>query len=293
MKIGLGAAQFGLDYGVSNRGGQTYQQEVEKILAVAATNGVDMIDTAASYGDSEAVLGRALTSNNEFKLITKTRSFAGKAITEDDAQELEKTFRCSLEKLGRSSVYGLLVHQADDLLCRGGDMLMERMKVLQGAGLVKKIGISVYSAEQIDRLLANYDFDLIQLPVNLLDQRLIKSGHLVKLKARNVEIHARSVFLQGLVLMPPETLPLFFKPIRAHLETCRRAFDAKGISPLMAALAFASGVYELDAIICGVNDHAQLEGICAAARATTDIADFGQFALDDEVFLNPANWKLQ
>lgn len=293
MRIGLGGAQFGMDYGVSSRTGKTPPEEIEKILVTAAANGIEVLDTAACYGDSEAALGRVLPPGAGFRIVTKTPGFAGRTVTAAAADELEQTFRRSLEKLRRSSVYGLLAHRADDLLGQGGELLMGRMKALRAAGLVAKIGASVYSAEQIDGLLARWDFDLIQLPVNLLDQRLVRGGHLARLKARGVEIHARSAFLQGLLLMSPEQLPAYFGPIRPHLEACRRSFAAAGASPLAAALAFVLGLEEVDAVICGVNDHRQLEELCVAAGAGAAVADFGRFALDDERFINPANWKLQ
>lgn len=292
MKIGLGAAQFGMDYGVANKEGRTPQDEVGKILAVAAANDIEVIDTAAYYGDSETVLGRTLPPEG-FKLITKTPGFAGRAVTTAEADELEQIFRRSLERLRRPSVYALLVHHADDLLGRGGDILMARMKALKAAGLVGKIGASVYDASQIDGLLASCDFDLIQLPINLLDQRLVESGHLMKLKGRGVEIHARSVFLQGLLLMAPQELPSYFTPIRAHLEACHSAFAEAGVSPLAASLGFVLEIDEIDAIICGVNSHRQLEEICAAVHAQGAFPDWRAFALDDVRYINPANWKLQ
>lgn len=292
MKIGLGTAQFGLDYGVTNLEGRTPQDEVGKILAVASANGIEVIDTAAYYGDSETVLGRTLPPEG-FKLITKTPSFAGRVVTTVEAEELEQIFQRSLKRLRRTSVYALLAHHADDLLGKGGEILMARMKALKAAGLVGKIGASVYDANQIDGLLASCDFDLIQLPINLLDQRLVESGHLMKLKERGVEIHARSVFLQGLLLMAPQELPPYFTPIRAHLEACHSTFAETGVSPLAASLGFVQEIEEIDAIICGVNNHRQLEEICAAARAQVAFPDWRAFALNDARYINAANWKLQ
>lgn len=292
MKIGLGMAQFGFDYGVSNRNGKTPASEVERILAVAEANGIHVIDTAAGYGESEAVLGRTLPAEHRLKIVTKAPGFAGRAITNAEADELESAFRTSLARLGSSSLYGLLVHRADDLL-GGGGQLMARMKSLQSAGLVEKIGASVYSAAQIDNLLAYCDIDLIQLPINMLDQRLLHSGHLAKLKKKGIEIHARSVFLQGLLLMLPDELPAFFEPIRGHLSECRAMILKQGVSPLAAALAFVQALEEVDVVICGVNDHRQLESLCKAAGAESRIDDYDRFALDDETFLNPANWRLQ
>ena len=109
---------------------------------------------------------------------------------------------------GRGNVYGLLAHHADDLLVPGGRRVFEEMQRLLEEGLVRKIGVSVYSGQQIDSILELYTPDIVQLPLNLFDQRLLESGHLEKLKRRGVEIHARSVFLQGLLLIEPDQVLL-------------------------------------------------------------------------------------
>lgn len=288
MKIGLGTVQFGLAYGVSNSAGRTPQDEVERILALAAASGIDLLDTAPGYGDSEATLGGA---GPGFRVVTKTPGFGPGPVTAGDADRLESTLRASLEKLRRRSVYALLVHQVDDLLGPGGQLLMARMQALKAAGLVEKIGVSVYHAAQIDALLADGEFDVVQVPVSLLDQRLLHSGHLDRLKQRGIEIHARSIFLQGLLLMAPDALPPFFAPVRAHLQACRERFDAMGITPLEAALAWVRAAGLIDVALCGVNDCAQLRGICAAASAAIVLPDPASFALRDPQFLNPANWE--
>lgn len=290
MKLGLGAVQFGLAYGVSNSAGRTPQDEVGRILALAAASGIDLVDTAPGYGDSEAALGQAGVADKQLRVVTKTPGF-GAAITPQDADHLERTLHASLARLRLDSVYGLLVHGADDLTGAGGELLMARMAALKAAGLVTKIGVSVYHASQVDAVLAQCDIDLIQVPFSLLDQRLLHSGHLARLKQRGVEIHARSIFLQGLLLMAPESLPPYFAPLRGHLQACRDRFDALGASPLEAALAWVRSVGQIDIALCGVNQCAQLQEICRAAGSALALGDADSFAVREEVFLNPANWE--
>jgi aryl-alcohol dehydrogenase-like predicted oxidoreductase len=291
MKLGLGAVQFGMAYGVSNRAGRTPQDEVGKILALAAASGIDLVDTAPGYGDSEAALGHAGAAAQAFRVVTKTPGFDAAPLTARDADHLERTLHASLDRLQQGSVYGLLVHNADNLIGPGGDLLMARMAAMKAAGLVEKIGVSVYHAGQIDALLAQGEIDLIQLPISLLDQRLLHSGHLARLKQRGVEIHARSIFLQGLLLMAPQSLPPFFAPIRGHLQACRDRFDALGVTPLEAALAWVRSVGAIDVALCGVNDSAQLQEICLAASGGAGLDDAERYAVHEERFLNPANWE--
>jgi len=290
LKIALGTVQFGVNYGISNKAGKTSQAEVGAILAAARSNGVSVIDTASLYGDSEAVLGQSLPAGSGFRIVTKTPQFSGQTLDGADAQQLEDTLRSSLAKLGAASVYGLLIHRADDLL-PGGDLLVERLLRLKQAGLVSKVGVSVYSGRQIDLVLERFPMDLIQLPINVLDQRLLQSGHLQKLKNAGVEIHARSAFLQGLLLMELQEIPGYFDSVRGRLESYHRYIKEHGLTPLQAALGFVSGIPEIDQVVCGVNDARQLREICEAAQAKVDFREFADFATSDEAIVNPALWK--
>lgn len=288
MKLGLGSVQFGMGYGISNQQGQTAVDEVASILAVAQRNNIRIVDTAALYGTSEEALGMVMPTGHTFRIVTKTVRFDDPSITLHDAELLECSFECSLQKLKCPSLYGLLLHNVKDLLVSGGNLLYERMVTLKGRGLVSKIGVSVYTPEEVDRVLDAYEIDLVQLPVNVLDQRLITGGQLKKLKAARVEIHARSPFLQGLLLMEPESLPPFFDSVRAHLKTYRAFLAKNAISPVQAAVGFATAVDEIDAVICGVNNHLQLEELCAAPALNN--MDFHQFAINDNTILNPSKW---
>jgi aryl-alcohol dehydrogenase-like predicted oxidoreductase len=290
MKIGLGTVQFGLDYGVSNKDGKTPPGEAARILETAERNGIRIIDTATLYGESESVLGKALPEKHSFDIVTKTPRFTETGPAER-AHLLEHAFRLSLQNLHVASVYGLLIHHADDLIGDGGNALMDRMLELKQQGLVKKIGVSVYSAEQIDRVLDKFSIDLIQLPVNVLDQRLLVSGHLARLKAAGIEVHVRSIFLQGLLLMDPDAMPPYFSPIRQHLVRYHEKVRQLGLTPVQAALGFVMGLNEVDAAICGVTTRQQLREILANANpCRADL--FAEFALFEEGMVNPSLWRL-
>ncbi len=172
MNLGLGSVQFGLDYGIANATGRTPAPEVAAILALAAERGVKVLDTAPSYGDSEAVVGRALPADQDFRIISKTRYFRLAKIGREEVATLDSDFRASLERLGVERLYGLLLHHCDDLLAPGGERLWAAMAALKDRGLVAKIGVSVYTKRQIEAVLERFTIDLVQLPLNVLDQRL-------------------------------------------------------------------------------------------------------------------------
>jgi len=291
MKIGLGTVQFGLDYGISNQGGRTSEAEVAKILALAGTLGITVIDTASLYGESEKALGCALPKRHPFKVVTKTIRFDKNKVTADDALLLERAFRESLSKLRCNSVYGLLFHNANDLLADGGGLLYDTLLSLKVSGAVEKIGVSVYTAQQLDEVIARYRIDLVQLPLNVLDQRLFLSGHLAALKRAGIEVHVRSSFLQGLLLMDPERLTPHFYSVRQHLFEYNDFLRAKGLTRLQGALGFVCGLGEVDSVVCGVNDHLQLEEICCNCRPLPS-SMFSRFGLTDPAILDPSKWVL-
>ena len=185
MNIVLGSAQFGLDYGISNTKGISSEDEVVKILQYANSAGIDTIDSASQYGKSESVIGRCVDQNSNWNIITKTPSFKGGSINTSDATHLSDKFKLSLENLNLKKNYGLLIHSCDDLFKPGGDLLFREMEKLKSKGLVSNIGVSLYTSNQIDNILDRYNVDIIQLPINILDQNLYTNGWLKKIKNSN------------------------------------------------------------------------------------------------------------
>jgi aryl-alcohol dehydrogenase-like predicted oxidoreductase len=289
VKLGLGTVQFGVNYGLSNAEGQTSVEEAFRILEVASENGIQVIDTATLYGSSEEVLGEILPDNHAFKLVTKTARIDARRITPDDASRLEQTFVNSLNKLRSPSIYGLMIHNAEDVLAENGTLLMEKMIDLKRQGLVAKIGVSVYNPLQVDKILEKFNIDLVQIPLNVLDQRMLIGGQTASLKKRGVEIHVRSAFLQGLLLMRPETLPRHFDPVRKHLAHYNDFLQNNNLSPVQAALGFLATCNDIDVVVCGVNNHLQLHELCLMTEPLPNF-DFSEFKIDDDLILNPSKW---
>jgi aryl-alcohol dehydrogenase-like predicted oxidoreductase len=280
-----------MDYGVSRSAGRPGVGQVQQILRLAAERGVVYVDTAPAYGESEAVLGQALWPDHPFRVVTKTPVFRG-AATAAAGDAVRQAFIRSLTCLRQSRCYGLLVHHADDLLAEGGEHIFDAVARLKGEGLCSKIGASVYDGAQIDRILERFSMDLVQLPLSLLDQRLVHSRHLETLQQQGIEIHARSVFLQGLMLMNPTDLHEYFEPIRRHLADYDEHLRQRGVSRLEAAIGFVERITQVDAILCGVESPSQLDQIHAAFLAGVRLDDSSRFRLDDPRFVNPARWPV-
>jgi len=291
MKIGLGAVQFGVDYGVSNTHGKTTKYEVSQILQFAYENGISLIDTATSYGSSESILGEVVT-NDDWRFVTKTPNFSDNSLNSTHVNQLKESFNQSLFNLRKKNIYGLLLHSCDDLLKPGGELIFREMERLREIGMVKKIGVSAYSSKQIAAILGKFNIDIIQLPINIFDQHLFVDGWLEKLKNKNVEIHARSTFLQGLLLMPRTSIPTYFLPIKEKIELFSKSAQELSLSKLELALGYVMGINEIDKIVVGVNTIEQLREIIEATQVKVNPMEFTDVSIDNPIYTNPSLWKI-
>lgn len=284
-ELGLGAAQFGLDYGVSNPRGRVPEDEVRLILDTAAVNQVAVVDTAPAYGDSERVLGQSWPFPSPFRVVTKTLPIA------EGLDRVTTRARRSLEKMGLSRGHAILVHSAEDLLGPDGPELWDRLQALKDEGLFQKIGVSCYGTDEPVHLARRFRPDLIQLPCSLLDQRPSRDGTMRALADLGVEIHLRSIFLQGLLFLDRDQLPPALADAGPRLSRIRRALAEAGTDPLQAALAYAQTRAEASAVIIGVTSAAELRAILAASAAPVPELDWAALALDHPLALDPRRWS--
>ena len=288
-RLALGTAQFGSDYGITNRSGQVDADQAGRILSLAQECGIDCIDTARFYGDSEAVIGEHRELASDFRIVTKTRTFEGIG---DARGALLVSFAASLQALRRDRISGLLIHDAHDLLGPLGPELWSTLETLKASGQVEKIGVSVYGGEQIDAVLSRFPIDIVQLPFNALDRRLANEGQLEALSRAGVEVHARSIFLQGLLLAPAEDLPAQFVSLRPALQQLDESFARKGLTRIEGLLACGFARKEIARIVIGVTSAEELRSIgeAAARAASAGPMDEAELPQIDARFLDPSRW---
>ena len=283
-RLGLGTVQFGQAYGVSNTSGQVPAADVAAILRRAAKAGIGTLDTAAGYGEAEAVLGGLAELTKPFRIVTKTIAL------KNGLDAVVARARQSVATLGHGKIDLLLVHSAADLAGEGGATLWKRLLALRDEGLFGGIGISAYVADDPLKLAREFGPDAMQLPFSLLDQRLLQNGALAAIKALGVEVHARSLFLQGLLFLPEDKLPPKLGGAAAHLKMLQAEFAAVGTTPLAAALAFALGRPEIDVAVVGVTTPGELDEILSAVQQPAPHLDWARCALNDELVLTPSRW---
>lgn len=287
MKIALGTVQLGMEYGVANSGGRVSAAEVQHILSVARSNNVDTLDTAVAYGDSEQVLGHAGIEG--FKVVSKLPPCLSH--TDKVADWVSTRVENSLKNLSQSSIYGFLLHRPLELLSEDGKVIYDTLRKLQKEGLIERIGVSIYGPEDLERLSSHYSFDLVQAPMNIFDRRLLISGWLERLKDADTEVHIRSAFLQGLLLMKAQERPVYFNQWSYLFEAFNEWYCSKGITPLQACLGFLNQQVGVDKIVVGVDSADQLQSILVAANS--EISNIpNALQSSDKALINPANWTL-
>lgn len=286
QRLALGTAQFGLAYGIANQKGKVSCDQVAQILRVAKAAGVDTLDTAIAYGDSEARLGEI--GVQEWKVITKLPSLPSQ--NRSIRQWVYDLCSASCERLKVEKVYGLLLHRPMDLLEPHGSEIYTALKELQVEGKVEKIGVSIYAPEDLEALYPQFSFDIVQAPFNGLDQRIVRSGWLARLKSEGVEVHARSIFLQGLLLMPPESRPTQFTRWSHLWNRFHNWLRESKLTPLQACLGCALYERGFDRIIVGVDSLGHLQEILNTLQ--TDLPSWPVDLVSDDLdLIHPSRWE--
>jgi len=290
----LGTAQFGLAYGITNTAGQVPQADVAQILAEAEDSDIRWLDTAQGYGVAEEVLGRSLPVGHNLKLISKLPAQSQLEFSALDTDLWEKSFRASCSFLGVESLDGFLLHRPEDLLKPGGRYLENWLLGLRQRGLVQRLGASIYSANDLDGLNPAL-LNLVQLPLSLYDQRLIADGTIAELHSRGIAIHARSLYLQGLILVPAKEWPRWVPlSVRNHHNVLEDAAQRHKCNLIDLALSFAKAQEALEAVVVGICNISELDSLRHAwisARPELEI-NWGRWAINSSCMLDPRRWPL-
>ncbi|PSR52459.1 aldo/keto reductase [Adhaeribacter arboris] len=285
-KLALGTVQFGLDYGVSNSGGKVPITIVRNILKLCLEQNITTLDTAAAYGDSEAVIGKSLANeDNSFQIISKLPNCS--------TAEVRTIFNNSLQELKKNKIFGYLIHDYSAFTKDPG--IFDEIYKLQQEGLIQKIGFSLYYPPHLEEIIKlNLPIQLIQIPFNVFDQRF---AYLFPyLNKNDIEIHIRSIFLQGLLFKEIATLPPYFHPFRENLLFLQEVVKQSGLSLSHVLLAFAHLHPEISKIVVGVTSMEELAHNSNYLNVLTDIKPIyhtlKKMATFDERFLLPFNWQL-
>ncbi len=293
-RLGLGTVQFGLPYGLTSGPRQIAPPLARVVLERAWARGVDLLDTAPAYGDSEAVIAAQWPAAARFAVVSKTHRIGRDRIELDDIKQIVERAKLSIARFPRSALHALLVHEAEDLLVPGGDRLFAALDALRRDGLIERLGVSVYHPSALDAVMARYSIDAVQLPFNVLDQRFAQTGLIARLAAAGVEVHVRSLFMQGFLLGAPPALPAALQRVAPLAASFREQARASGLDPVTAALLIAERQPGVARIVIGVDGLESLEENLASfdrARHWTGTFDFSPYAIEDRAVVDPRRWS--
>lgn len=267
--MSLGTVQLGMNYGIANNAGQPDEEKSFSMLRAALTSGITSIDTARAYGESEDVLGRFFrTWDGEMPYITtKVIDIQG-----ESEGEIEKaTVSCletSLEKLGVKRVNNVLLHRSQDLVLNG-EWVAKAMEKLVKLGYTDTVGASVYTGEELENMFRYDVYTATQVPMSIFDQRLIASGMTDRLAQRGVTVFVRSVFLQGLFFLDPDTVtdPILVEHACPKIRLLRECAEREGMSIAEMAISFMRDVTGVTSLVLGADNADQVKANAAYFEA--------------------------
>ncbi len=292
-RLVLGTAQLGMPYGIANKSGQPDASQARAIVEAAWEAGIRTFDTARAYGESELVLGRALA---ELKVAQEARIVTKVTVPLDpsDRGALRKVVAESLDRLGVPRVHGLLWHseQALDVL---NEALLAGMADIVREGMATHWGVSVYTPARALQAIETGVFDLLQVPANFLDRRFAEAGVFERAREKDIRIHVRSVFLQGLLLLDPETIPESMNFASPVLQSLKNFSDEIGLTRREIALQYVKARFPYASVIIGTETAQQVRENAVAWSAGSMIDSWvkrleSAFPHVDTFIVDPSKW---
>jgi len=285
-KIIIGSANFNQIYGI--RKNFIKKNEVKKIFNLAYKNTVKTIDTSPLYKESEKIIGSL--NNKRFKIISKIPN-PPKGIKKENIENwLKQNIITSLKNLKIKKFECLLIHNANCLLSKNRNEIYQGIKTMKANGFTNKIGVSIYDFNILNKILTKFKFDLIQAPFNVLDQRLVEEGWLKKLKKRKIDVHVRSIFLQGILLLKYKQLPKKLKKLSKKFMLWENWLKKNKFNPLQVCVEFVLKQHQLDGVVIGFNNNNQLNQILKLKKKRNNYL-LPNLAIKDKKLIDPRKWS--
>ncbi len=284
-ELALGTVQFGINYGITNESGQVPDEVVSQMLRLAQREGISLFDTASDYGASQLRLGEFAADGGDQRYVTKFS-----LPSDGSVPTANNLFLDSMATLRVSTLHAVLFHKISDFTDERAHDAVEVLRAARSNRIVARIGVSIYTEEDLALALDIFpDLDILQLPANLLDVRLLESVAVSELRQRGAEIHVRSVLLQGLLLSDPELLPEYFAGLQPALRHLHHRAAEENVSALTMALGAIRQHPSVDAVLVGATNVAELEAIIEAWKGSHRLGRFESHAVP-EALLDPRNW---
>jgi aryl-alcohol dehydrogenase-like predicted oxidoreductase len=289
-KIVLGTVQFGLEYGVNNTSGKPNSETVFAILDFGYQNSLRYLDTAEAYGDSQEIIGKYhQQSNNKFDVITKFS-----ANRKDLPENIYNRIKHNIKTLSVDYLYGYMFHSYSDFET-SYEYHMDGIQRAKNKGLVQKFGVSIYTNKEFENIINCEEIDFIQLPFNLLDNASHRKDLILSAKQKGIEIHTRSVFLQGLFFKQKSSLSPKLRPLLPYLNKIEEISLKTKLSISELALNYSIQQADIDYVLLGVETLSQLESNILSLKKELSLEtmqEVNEISVNEIELLNPSNWNL-
>ena len=279
-RLVIGTANFTQKYGADPN--RIKQSEIKKIINFAQNNKILKIETAESYLDHKHEFKNI---NKKFKFITKIKPNKRWVSFDFCKKKIDNHFSI----FHQNKIETLLFHDIKILFNKEGPKVFENLCILKKKKYFKKIGISIYDINCLDYLISNYNFDVIQCPYNILDKRIVKSGWFNRLKNKGIEVHVRSIFLQGLLVNKLIYKKKYFKKWKSFLSEWFQSLKKKNISPVDYCINDLL-THDFDQIIIGINNCENLKKIIDFKILKKKDKTLN-FEIKSLQLIDPRNWK--
>jgi len=257
QKLILGSANFSSGYGIKKSKGLNIDK-INSIYDILKKNKINFVDSAFSYPGAEKKIGKS--SLNKLKIYTKIPKINYKRDSNPRAW-IKNIVEKSLERTNQKSFSGIYFHNANDLLNYKGKFFYDALNILKNRGIVKKIGVSVYSPMELENVMKKFPIDIVQIPLNVFDRRFLNNNYLQKIKRKGIEIHARSIFLQGILLKNWSTVPKYFNRWSKLFKKWDEWNEKNNQKKINTCLNFVKSIKYLDKIVFGISNLDQLKEI--------------------------------
>ncbi len=288
-KFILGTVQFGLNYGINNNEGKPSKEKIKEILDYAFLNNVSLLDTAEAYGDSQSRIGEYIKdSGNKFEVVTKFSPSR-----KDLPKNLYERIVANLNTLNLNYLYGYLFHSFSDYE-EYFPLFEEDISRLKKEGKILKFGVSVYNNEEINEVLKNDLIEIIQLPFNILDNSNLRGKSLELMKQKGIEVHTRSVFLQGLFFKNPETLTGNISELKPQLNSIGDFSKKYNETVGSICLNYVVNQNLIDYVLIGVDNVSQLKQNLNSLDINNQnkiLDSINTLKVKNTDLLNPSKWK--
>lgn len=282
-KIILGTANFDFNYKLKGNS-KISNKQIDEILKTCLNNNIKYLDTASNYKNSEKKIGEKIKKNkNFFKIITK--------FSYENNYNIEQEYLNSKRRL-KENPWSILLHKADDYIYN--NKYRDNLFLLKKNKKIKKVGVSVYTEDEINKILKIKKPDIIQLPINILDQKLLKNGLLKKIKNKKIEIHARSIFLRGLLFYKSKQLQTFFPELSEEFNYLNKIAIDLNLNIAQLSLLWVSKIVEIDKIIIGVTSSYELKQNLNVLKKNLNKNYFEKIKkinINNDNITNPSKWK--